>query len=78
MSYNEQLIGPGGIVLLLSDDPDTPAMVYESTKQQYSSTYDCALSVGCIDDVAKLTAEQSAWLDAQADLVVKAFERVGR
>lgn len=65
--------GPGGIVLEIDDaDFDTPAIV-ESACGRYTSTYDCAMGEGWIDDAVELTREQYEWLCHYEDEVVEAF-----
>lgn len=68
-------MGPGGIVIEIdSNDPDTPAMVWDSLRKKRSSTYDCACSEGTIDDEIELTEEQEWWLGSYAPTVAKAYE----
>jgi hypothetical protein len=38
--------GPGVILVLDTSDPDTPAMVYDSNRDNLSATYHCALDMG--------------------------------
>jgi hypothetical protein len=74
-SLNLHRVGPGGIVLHVNvADSDTPAMVYDSLKRRYSSTFDCALAMGTIDDTVELNDAQCAWLDTFQDHVAMAFD----
>jgi hypothetical protein len=73
---NKRVIhGPHGITLVLDPtDPDTPAMVYgRAAGHEYSSTYDCAIGTGEIDDAVTLTEEQVTWLEHQSDRVDLAY-----
>ncbi len=68
------LKGPGGIRLEIDpDDEATPAMVY-SADGRHSSTYDCALDTGYIDDAIGLTQKQSDWLEEFRSVVDQAFD----
>ncbi len=68
-------MGPGGIVIEIdSNDPDTPALVWDSIRRTRSSTYDCACSEGSIDDIIDLGHEQLRWLEGFGAQVQKAFE----
>jgi hypothetical protein len=70
-----KLKGPQGVVLILDhNDPDTPAIV-EITKgrRALTSTYDCAIGEGTVDDEHELSTAQYAWLEQQSDAVAAAY-----
>lgn len=69
-------IGPGGIVIdINSTDPDTPALVWDSVRRRYSSTYQCATEQGGIEDAPEnLSTTQLDWLATFSDQVDRAFE----
>jgi len=70
----EELHGPGGLVLMLDyADSDTPAMVWVDSQPNFTSTYDCVLYTGEIDGEIELTQEQYDWLDRQQSAVADAF-----
>lgn len=69
-------VGPGGIVLQIDiNDSDTPALVWDSIKKNYSATYDCAIGTGELDcGAVLLTDEQLEWLDKHCKQVDEAIE----
>jgi hypothetical protein len=71
-----KLNGPGGIWLEIDDqDEATPALVCGRLDGvEYSSTYDCAMGTGFIEDEIELTRGMVSWLESEADTVEEAFE----
>lgn len=56
-----------------TSDSDTPAIVYYDGTR-LSSTYDCALGTGFVDDEYQLSAAEIDWLEKFRDEVEEAFE----
>lgn len=74
---NLHQVGPGGIVLQIDvGDADTPALVWDSLKHKVSSTFDCALASGWIDDTIELDSMQLDWLAKFEPRVDEAFDYV--
>jgi hypothetical protein len=70
-------VGPGGIVIQINvNDPDTPALIWDSIKKRHSATYDCGVSTGELDCGAgpELTEQQVRWLEQFEDHVNEAYE----
>ena len=70
-----RLNGPGGIWLDIDHhDAATPALVCcRRGREVLTSTYDCAMGTGFIEDTVELTSTMVKWLDKQSDLVEEAY-----
>ncbi len=68
--------GPAGIWLELDEaDAATPALVCAHFNGiEITSTYDCAMGNGFIDDQLELSAAQTKWLEAQIDDVEYTYD----
>lgn len=70
--------GPGGLILEIDDeDTATPAMVL-SPARQFSSTYDCAVAMGALEDEYELSPLQLSWLDQYLDEIETASAHARR
>jgi hypothetical protein len=58
------------------DDAATPVLVCGKVKGELmTSTYDCAIGTGFVDDVIELQAKTLVWLEKQSDMVESAIAK---